>query len=115
MCPGCGAARAHIERMHRPPKFGVMWDALSIEQLRVIARKNGNRVRLYSRPGNDLTPRLLSTLLRGCAPGPASSMAKPSPACPIGTFGTFSGDFRTDVDVVKAGLNLKFSAYTGWR
>ena len=36
-------------------------------------------------------------------------------ACPIGTFGTFPGDFRTDVDVVKAGLNLKFSAYTGWR
>jgi hypothetical protein len=25
--------------------------------IRVIARKNGNRVRLYSRPGNDLTQR----------------------------------------------------------
>ena len=29
-------------------------------------------------------------------------------ACPVGTFGAFPGDFRTDVDVVKAGLNVKF-------
>jgi outer membrane immunogenic protein len=38
-------------------------------------------------------------------------------ACPVGTFGAFAGDFRTDVDVVKAGLNVKFGAgaLTGWR
>jgi hypothetical protein len=38
-------------------------------------------------------------------------------ACPVGTFGAFPDDFRTDVDVVKAGLNVKFGAgaYTGWR
>ena len=41
MCPGCGAARAHIQRMHRPPKFGVMWDALSIEQLSAAEREAG--------------------------------------------------------------------------
>ena len=35
-------------------------------------------------------------------------------ACPIGTFGAFPGDFRTDVDVVKAGLNVKFGGYTGY-
>ena len=29
-------------------------------------------------------------------------------ACPVGTFGAFPVDFRTDVDVVKAGLNVKF-------
>ena len=39
VCPGCGAARAHIQRMHRPPKFGVMWDALSIEQLSAAERE----------------------------------------------------------------------------
>jgi opacity protein-like surface antigen len=38
-------------------------------------------------------------------------------ACPVGTFGAFPGDFRTDVDVVKAGLNVKFGAgaLIGWR
>jgi hypothetical protein len=38
-------------------------------------------------------------------------------ACPVGTFGAFPGDFRTDVDVVKAGLNVSKSrrTYTGHR
>jgi outer membrane immunogenic protein len=35
-------------------------------------------------------------------------------ACPVGTFGAFPSDFRTDVDVVKAGLNVKFGGYTGY-
>jgi len=32
-------------------------------------------------------------------------------ACPVGAF---PGNFRTDVDVVKAGLNVKFGGYTGY-
>jgi bifunctional non-homologous end joining protein LigD len=31
---------------------------------RIIARKNGERVRLYSRPGNDLTPLIVDALSR---------------------------------------------------
>jgi ATP dependent DNA ligase domain len=51
---------------------------------RVIVRKKGAQVRLYSRPGNDLThrfPLIVETLARlRCARAPASSMAKPLPA-----------------------------------
>ena len=36
-------------------------------------------------------------------------------ACPIRTVTAFPIDIRTDIDVVKAGLNLKFGAYSGWR
>jgi bifunctional non-homologous end joining protein LigD len=32
---------------------------IKFDGFRVIARKEGKRVRLYSRPGNDLTPRFL--------------------------------------------------------
>ena len=49
---------------------------------RMIARKTGAQVRLYSRPGNDLTrrfPLIVETLAR-CARAPASSTAKLSPA-----------------------------------
>jgi outer membrane immunogenic protein len=35
--------------------------------------------------------------------------------CPIGTVAAFPINIRTDVDIVKAGLNLKFGAYSGWR
>jgi bifunctional non-homologous end joining protein LigD len=42
----------------------------------VIARKDGDRVRLYSRPGNDLTDRFPLTVWRGCARAPASSTAR---------------------------------------
>src|ERR1700738_3909666 len=35
--------------------------------------------------------------------------------CPIRTVTAFPIDIRTDIDVVKAGLNLKFGAYSGWR
>jgi hypothetical protein len=44
---------------------------------RVIARKNGTQVRLYSRPGNDLTHRFpLIVEALAFAPAPALSMAK---------------------------------------
>jgi hypothetical protein len=47
-----------------------------------LLRKDGPRVRLYSRPGNDLSRRfpLIVEALERCAPAPVSSMAKLSPA-----------------------------------
>jgi ATP-dependent DNA ligase len=40
------------------PPSGELWlHEIKHDGFRVIARKNGNRVRLYSRPGNDLTKR----------------------------------------------------------
>jgi hypothetical protein len=48
---------------------------------RIIARKDGSRVRLYSRPGNDLTHRFpLIVDALACVPAPASLMARRSPA-----------------------------------
>jgi ATP-dependent DNA ligase len=43
----------------RQPPYGPEWlIEINHDGFRVIARKEGNRVRLYSRPGNDLTYRL---------------------------------------------------------
>jgi ATP-dependent DNA ligase len=70
------------------PPCGALWlHEIKHDGFRVIARKNGQRVKLYSRPGNDLTPRfpLIAEALRGCAPGPVLSMAKPSPAAMTGS------------------------------
>jgi bifunctional non-homologous end joining protein LigD len=40
------------------PPSGVIWlHEIKHDGFRVIARKEGKRVRLYSRPGNDLTRR----------------------------------------------------------
>jgi bifunctional non-homologous end joining protein LigD len=40
------------------PPFGAIWlHEIKHDGFRVIAREQGNRVRLYSRPGNDLTHR----------------------------------------------------------
>ena len=40
------------------PPSGALWlHEIKHDGFRVIARKNGSRVRLYSRPGNDLTQR----------------------------------------------------------
>jgi bifunctional non-homologous end joining protein LigD len=45
---------------------------------RLIARKDGDRVRLYSRPGNDMTRRfpLIVDALSDCARAPAFSMGR---------------------------------------
>ena len=44
-------------RAPRPP-YGAIWlHEIEHDGFRVIARKEGKRVRLYSRPGNDLTHR----------------------------------------------------------
>jgi bifunctional non-homologous end joining protein LigD len=40
------------------PPSGALWlHEITHDGFRVIARKDGARVRLYSRPGNDLTDR----------------------------------------------------------
>src|SRR3984893_12811147 len=41
----------------QPPSGDAWLHEIKHDGFRVIARKNGHRVKLYSRPGNDLTPR----------------------------------------------------------
>jgi bifunctional non-homologous end joining protein LigD len=41
----------------QPPSGPLWWHEIKHDGFRVIARKDGTRVRLYSRPGNDLTDR----------------------------------------------------------
>jgi bifunctional non-homologous end joining protein LigD len=41
----------------RPPSGDIWLHEIKLDGFRVIARKDGERVRLYSRPGNDLTKR----------------------------------------------------------
>jgi ATP dependent DNA ligase domain len=65
---------------------GSQWlHEIKHDGFRVIARKNGPRVRLYCRPGNDFTrrfPLIVDALARlpACPLAPASSMARLSPA-----------------------------------
>jgi ATP dependent DNA ligase domain len=62
------------------PPTGEAWlHEIKHDGFRVIARKDGGKVRLYSRPGNDLTYRfpLIVGPWLGCARDPASSMARP--------------------------------------
>jgi bifunctional non-homologous end joining protein LigD len=50
-----------------PPTGGAWLHEIKHDGFRVIARKDGNRVRLYSRPGNDLTyrfPLIVESLVR---------------------------------------------------
>jgi len=55
------------------PPSGALWlHEIKHDGFRVIARKEGNRVRLYSRPGNDLTRRHDQDSFQGDANGPAS-------------------------------------------
>ena len=44
-------------RAPAPPSGGEWLHEIKHDGFRVIARKEGNRVKLYSRPGNDLTDR----------------------------------------------------------
>jgi ATP dependent DNA ligase-like protein len=57
-------------KAHNPPS-GEMWlHEIKHDGFRIIARKNGERVKLDSRPGNDLTyrfPLIVETLVRLCA------------------------------------------------
>jgi bifunctional non-homologous end joining protein LigD len=45
-------------KAQQPPSGPLWWHEIKHDGFRVIARKDGNRVWLYSRPGNDLTHRL---------------------------------------------------------
>jgi ATP-dependent DNA ligase len=61
------------------PPSGALWlHEIKHDGFRVIALKDGARVRLDSRPGNDLTDRfsLIVEAWRGCGRGPALSMAR---------------------------------------
>jgi bifunctional non-homologous end joining protein LigD len=54
-------------KAQQPPSGPLWWHEIKHDGFRVIARKDGNRVRLYSRPGNDLTyrfPLIVETLAR---------------------------------------------------
>ena len=63
------------------PSGGLWLHEIKHDGFRIIARKDGPRVRLYSRPGNltDRFPLIVETLARR-APAPASSTGKLSPA-----------------------------------
>ena len=50
-----------------PPSGGLWLHEIKYDGFRVVARKHGDRVRLYSRPGNDLTwrfPLIVETLAK---------------------------------------------------
>jgi hypothetical protein len=62
----------------RPPSGDRWLHEIKRDGFRVIARKEGKRVKLYSRPGNDLTARfpLIVRPLLGCGHAPASSTGR---------------------------------------
>jgi bifunctional non-homologous end joining protein LigD len=56
-------------RAPEPPSGAAWVHEIKHDGIRCIARKNGSRVRLYSRPGNDLTYRfslIVEALARSC-------------------------------------------------
>jgi ATP-dependent DNA ligase len=62
------------------PPSGEPWlHEIKHDGFRVIARKNGKRVRLYSRPGNDLTyrfPLIVEALAKLSSRGAAQALGK---------------------------------------
>ena len=62
-----GFAEPCLPSPERPPSGPDWIHEIKHDGFRIIARKNGERVRLYSRPGNDLTrrfPLIVETLAR---------------------------------------------------
>jgi bifunctional non-homologous end joining protein LigD len=54
-------------KAQEPPSGPLWWHEIKHDGFRIIARKSGDRVRLYSRPGNDLTyrfPLIVESLAR---------------------------------------------------
>jgi bifunctional non-homologous end joining protein LigD len=54
-------------KAHTLPSDGLWLHEIKHDGFRIIARKNGAQVRLYSRPGNDLTrrfPLIVDALVR---------------------------------------------------
>jgi hypothetical protein len=63
----------------RPPSGALWLHEIKHDGFQVIARKDGKRVKLYSRPGNDLTWRFsLIVEALGCGRDPALSTARRS-------------------------------------
>jgi len=59
--------RASPHKAHTLPSGGLWLHEIKHDGFRIIARKDGERVRLYSRPGNDFTrrfPLIVETLAR---------------------------------------------------
>ena len=54
---GPSLRRAFPAQPRKHPPAGPCWHEIKHDGFRVIARKDANRVKLYSRPGNDLTDR----------------------------------------------------------
>ena len=56
--PGCCVSSLRASLLSPPPPSGPLWlHEIKHDGFRVIACKDGAQVRLYSRPGNDLTKR----------------------------------------------------------
>ncbi len=66
----------------KPPRVELWLHEIKHDGFPIIGRKSGARVRLYSRPGNDLTKRFPQSSRHwyGFGPAHAPSMAKRSPA-----------------------------------
>jgi bifunctional non-homologous end joining protein LigD len=61
------------------PPTGGLWHEIKHDGFRIIARKDGDRVRLYTRNGHDFTHRfslIVDAVATSCVRGPASSMAR---------------------------------------
>jgi ATP dependent DNA ligase domain len=64
-CAWLATARRESGRGARPR--GALWvHEIKHDGFRIVVRKDGDRVRLYSRPGNDLTDRFPPKRWRGC-------------------------------------------------
>src|SRR5262249_6974761 len=70
ICVFCllASSRPAFQKKAQEPPSGEAWlHEIKHDGFRVVARKAGNRVRLYSRPGNDLTyrfPLIVETVAR---------------------------------------------------
>ena len=64
---GPSLRRAFPAQPRKHPPAGPCWHEIKHDGFRVIALKDANRVRLYSRPGND--PGCVKTLSGIAAPG----------------------------------------------
>jgi ATP dependent DNA ligase domain len=91
------------------PPSGESWlHEIKHDGFRVIARKVGERVRLYSRPGNDLTYRfpLIVEALDTCTCSPASSMEKPSHAGMMGLRALIASDTADTTPMFSCGRSI---------
>jgi putative ABC transport system substrate-binding protein len=104
-------------KAQQPPSGPLWWHGIKHDGFRVIARKDGARVRLYSRPGNDAADgraddrmssrREFITLLGGAAAvwPLAAGGQQPAKVASIGYLGLASASWHTPrVNAFRAGL-----------